>query len=293
MLEIKGLHKRFGDVVALNGVDFEVNPGRITGFLGRNGAGKSTTMRSIFGLVNLDQGEIRWHGETIDDATMCRFGFLPEQRGLYRKMRIKEQVSYFAQIKGLPQPDADKAAIELLTELGLGERLKDKLEELSHGNQQRVQLATALAHDPELCVLDEPFNGLDPTAVEVLNDRLRSLAAGGKAVLFSSHQLDLIEGLCDDIVIIDEGTIRTTGTVAEVRQKMGYHVLDLAFETAPDWSQLADEGVSVTGTRTGTIRLDDPGRLDELLAAANRVGPLTTFSFDLPALTDVFEKVTQ
>ena len=292
MLELVDLHKRFGDVQALDGVTFSVDHGRITGFLGRNGAGKSTTMRSIFGLVNLDRGTVRWQGREVDAAAMSRFGFMPEQRGLYKKMRIAEQVAYFARLKGVTAEQAESAAATMLTELGLGDRLRDKLEALSHGNQQRVQLATALAHDPEVCVLDEPFNGLDPSAVRVLKTRLRNLAATGKAVLFSSHQLDLIEDLCDEVVIIDEGRIRASGTVADVRRLSGHHVLTLAFDAAPDWSGLVESGVEVTGTRTGRINLGSPAGLDHLLGLADRSGSLSTFSFDLPGLSDVFEEVT-
>ncbi len=293
MLELHGLHKRFGDVVALDGVSFAAKPGYITGFLGRNGAGKSTTMRSVFGLVNLDDGLIRWNGRDVDGAAMSRFGFMPEQRGLYRKMKIRNQVSYFAQLKGLDRRSADKSANELLTELGLGDRLEDKLEALSHGNQQRVQLATALAHSPDLCLLDEPFNGLDPTAVRVLNSYLRSLADDGRAVLFSSHQLDLVEELCDEVVIIDDGSVRATGSVSEVRRQLGHSVLNLAFSSTPDWGRLAAEGAAATGTRSAQVRLDNPDRLSHLLSLAQEAGSLTTFSYDLPSLSDVFEEVTQ
>ncbi len=293
MLELDGLEKRFGDVRALNGVSFTAKPGYITGFLGRNGAGKSTTMRSVFGLVNLDAGQIHWQDRPVDAAAMSRFGFMPEQRGLYRKMAINKQVSYFAQLKGLNRTAADQAATRLLTELGLEDRLGDKLEALSHGNQQRVQLATALAHNPDLCLLDEPFNGLDPTAVRVLNQYLRSLADQGRAVLFSSHQLDLVEGLCDEVVIIDDGVVRATGPVVEVRRQLGFSVLNLAFQSTPEWAQLASEGFTATGTRTGSARLDNPDRLPHLLQLADKAGSLITFSYDLPSLSDVFEEVTQ
>ncbi len=293
MLELQGLRKRFGEIEALDDVSFTVRPGRITGFLGRNGAGKSTTMRSIFGLVNLDDGVIRWRAEPVDEGVMTRFGFMPEQRGLYRKMRVREQVSWFAQLKGLDRSTADTAASDLLEQLGLGDRLDDKLEALSHGNQQRVQLATALAHDPDLCVLDEPFNGLDPSAVRLLSERLRALANDGRAVLFSSHQLDLIEGLCDEVVIIDRGTIRATGTVVEVRRGPGHQVLTMSFDRSPDWSSLNQAGVTATGTRSGGVTLTGPDRLHELLDVARCSGTLTAFSFDLPSLSDVFEGLTR
>ncbi len=293
MLELNGLHKRFGDVVALDGVSFRVPKGSITGFLGRNGAGKSTAMRSIFGLLNLDAGQVSWNDQPVDAEATQRFGYMPEQRGLYKKMAIAAQVSWFAQIKGVDRAEADRSAKELLTGLGLEDRLSDNLEDLSHGNQQRVQLATALAHDPELCVLDEPFNGLDPAAVEVLNGQLRTLADRGRAVLFSSHQLDLVETLCDQVVIIEAGVVRLAGTVNEVRQTMGYHTLSVAYDAAPDWSQLAGYDLIVTGTRSAQLRLEAAQNLGDLAAQAHSAGSLTTFNFDLPSLSDVFIEVTK
>lgn len=292
MLELQGLRKRFGEVTALDDVGFTVEPGLITGFLGRNGAGKSTTMRSIFGLVNLDAGTVAWNGRPVDQEVMTRFGFMPEQRGLYKKMKVADQVAWFARLKGMTKSAAEAAGADLLGQLGLGDRLDDKLEQLSHGNQQRVQLATALVHQPDLCVLDEPFNGLDPTAVRVLNGQLRELADRGRAVLFSSHQLDLIEELCDRVVIIDHGRVRATGSVNDVRRALGYRTLEVAYDVAPDWNRLPVDGISLTGTRSATIRLDDDAQLDQLLGAAAEAGPLATFSYDLPSLSDVFAEVT-
>src|SRR5690606_11669517 len=160
MLEVIDLAKRYGSVVALDGATFTARPGRIVGFLGPNGAGKTTTMRCIFGLARPDRGEVRWKGSKVDRDARLRFGYMPEQRGLYPRMRVGEQLSYFAQQHGMSGRDADRATREWLTRFDLAEREKSKLEELSHGNQQRIQLATALVHDPELLVLDEPFSGL-------------------------------------------------------------------------------------------------------------------------------------
>ena len=206
MLEVRGLRKHYGDVVAADGVDLTVERGRITGFLGPNGAGKSTVMRSVFGLVDPDAGEIRLDGASIDAPGLRRIGYLPEQRGLYPKMPIGEQVEFFGRLKGMPAAEARRVGSEVLGELGLGDRLASPLDQLSHGNQQRVQLAVALVHEPDVLLLDEPFNGLDPVAVLVLADLLRARADAGAAVLFSSHQLDVVTDLVDDVTIIAAGT---------------------------------------------------------------------------------------
>ena len=217
MLEIDDLTKRFGDVVALNGASFSVAPGRIVGFLGPNGAGKTTTMRAIFGLVRPDRGEVRWMGKPVGPQERARFGYMPEERGLYPKMMVGDQLTYFAELSGMNGATARDATTRWLERLGLGDRAGARLEELSHGNQQRVQLAAAIVHDPELVVLDEPFSGLDPLGVESLAEMLVQTAATGVAVVFSSHQLDLVEDVCQDVVIIDHGRIVLAGVVDELK----------------------------------------------------------------------------
>ncbi|HEX5948385.1 MAG TPA: ATP-binding cassette domain-containing protein, partial [Actinomycetota bacterium] len=193
MLEILDLTKRYGDLVALDGASFTVPAGRIVGFLGPNGAGKTTTMRAIFGLVRPDRGEVRWKGRPVGPEERARFGYMPEERGLYPKMRVGEQLTYFAELSGMSGAASKRASAGWLERLGLDGREGARLEELSHGNQQRVQLAAALVHGPELVVLDEPFSGLDPLGVESLAEVLVQTATTGVSVLFSSHQLDLVE----------------------------------------------------------------------------------------------------
>src|SRR6187200_220498 len=200
MLELIDLRRRFGDVVALDGVSFEVPPGRIVGFVGRNGAGKTTAMRISLGVLEADAGQVRWRGEAIDTGVRRRFGYMPEERGLYPKMKVLEQIVYLARLHGYSKSAATDAATALLERLGLGERLGDNVETLSLGNQQRAQIAAALVHDPDVLILDEPFSGLDPMAVDSVAGVLQERAAAGTAVLFSSHQLDLVERLCDDLV---------------------------------------------------------------------------------------------
>ena len=290
MLEIKDLSKRYGDVVALDGASFSAQPGRIVGFLGPNGAGKTTTMRCIFGLARPDRGETLWKGVTIDRVARLRFGYMPEQRGLYPRMRVGEQLSYFAQHHGMSARDANAAATRWLERLGLGDREKDKLEALSHGNQQRVQLGAALVHDPELLVLDEPFSGLDPLGIATMTEILQERAAAGVGVLFSSHQLDLVEDVCEDVVIIARGRIAAAGAIEDLRAASGRRHLEVEVEGAgASWLD-GRGGATVIDQKGDLVRLLVPvdADLSGLLAAATAAGPVRRFAFQPPALSELF-----
>ena len=295
MLEIKDLAKRYGDVVALDGASFSATPGRIVGFLGPNGAGKTTTMRCIFGLARPDRGETLWKGTSIDRAARLRFGYMPEQRGLYPRMRTGEQLSYFAQHHGMPAREANAATSRWLERLGLGDREKDKLETLSHGNQQRVQLGAALVHDPELLVLDEPFSGLDPIGIATMTEILRDRAAAGVGVVFSSHQLDLVEDVCEDVVIIARGRIVAAGAIDDLRAASGRRHLEVEVEGAgASWLNGRD-GATIVDQRGDLVRLLVPidADLSGLLAAASAAGPVRRFAFQPPALSELFMEAVQ
>jgi len=185
------------------------------GFVGPNGAGKTTAMRIILGVLSADAGEVRWHGRPVDAAVRRRFGYMPEERGLYPKMRVRAQLVYLAALHGVTDPLA--AADRWIERLGVAGRADDRIEALSLGNQQRVQLAAALVHEPELLVLDEPFSGLDPVGVDVLSGVLAEYAATGVPVVFSSHQLELVERLCEAVAIIKDGRLVASGAVDELR----------------------------------------------------------------------------
>ncbi len=228
-LEVAGLGKRYGDVTALDGCSLTVRPGRVVGLLGPNGAGKTTTMRCIFGLVEPDRGEVRWCGAPIDREARLRFGYMPEERGLYPHMRVRAQLEYLARLSGLDRRAAADGVDRWLARLGLQERGEARLDALSHGNQQRVQLAAALVHDPVALVLDEPFAGLDPLGVEALSEVIRDLALGGTAVLFSSHQLDLVEDVCQDVVVIDHGRVVLDGELERLRAASSRRYLAVGF----------------------------------------------------------------
>ena len=295
MLEIKDLSKRYGDVVALDGASFTARPGRIVGFLGPNGAGKTTTMRCIFGLATPDKGETLWHGLPIDRVTRLRFGYMPEQRGLYPRMRVGEQLSYFAQHHGMPAKEAAAATSRWLARLGLADRERDKLEALSHGNQQRVQLGAALVHDPELLVLDEPFSGLDPIGIATMTEILRERAAAGVGVVFSSHQLDLVEDVCEDVVIIARGRIVATGAIDDLRAASGRRHLEVEVEGAgASWLD-GRGGATIVEQKGDFVRLLVPvdADLSGLLAAASAAGPVRRFAFQPPALSELFMEAVQ
>lgn len=289
MLEIIDLAKRYGAVTALDGASFSAAPGRIVGFLGPNGAGKTTTMRCVFGLARPDRGEIRWKGGPVDRDTRLRFGYMPEQRGLYPRMRVGEQLSYFAQQHGLPGKTADAAAVRWLDRMGLADRAKSKLEELSHGNQQRVQLAVALAHDPELLVLDEPFSGLDPIGIATMTEVIHERAAAGVGVVFSSHQLDLVEDVCEDVVIIARGQIVAAGAIEELKTRSGRRHLEVEV-AGSDGTWLDERGDLTVLARDGErvkLLVDGDTDLGALLAKAQAAGEIRRFAYQPPRLSEL------
>lgn len=227
MLKMHELRKAYGDVQALDGCSLEVHQGQMLGFLGPNGSGKTTTMRAIFGLLKVDSGEVTWKGGAISAADRLDFGYMPEQRGLYPKMKVADQLTYFGALHGMDQSHARAAGMELLESLSLEDRANDPLETLSFGNQQRAQLAVALVHDPKVLVLDEPFNGLDPIGAETMAQVLRERAAAGVTVIFSSHQLDLVEDLCEDVAVINDGRVVLQGNVRELKTASPHRILEI------------------------------------------------------------------
>ncbi|MBN9494292.1 ATP-binding cassette domain-containing protein [bacterium] len=290
MLELRGLQKRYGEVQALQGCTFEARRGRVLGLLGPNGAGKTTAMRTIFGLVEADGGSILWDGKSIGMSERRRFGYMPEQRGLYARMRIGDQLTYFAQLHGLPAQAAHDRARAWLARLGLAGREQSRVEELSHGNQQRVQLATALLHEPEMIVLDEPFSGLDPVAVESLKEMVRDAAGNGAAVVFSSHQLELVEDLCEDIAIINHGRVVKSGELEAIRQETPVRYVDIGSSGQGEAWAGAIEGAEVVEQHNGHLRLRVARGTDlgPLVAAAQRAGEIESFRFEPPSLSDLF-----
>ena len=290
MLNVVDIRKKFGHVEALAGCSFTVERGRMLGFLGPNGAGKTTTMRAVFGLVELDAGELLWDGRPIALPERLRFGYMPEERGLYPRMPVGEQIAYFGRLHGLDADEARTAAAKWLTRLGLADRASAKVEDLSHGNQQRAQLAAALVHAPELLVLDEPFAGLDPVAVRTLAQVLRDEAARGAAVVFSSHQLDLVEDICEEVAIIDRGRIVANGDLAALRRASRRRRIELQLDGAPPEWRPDVAGVELVERRNGDVRLlvGRDVHPEQVLAEAQQSGRVVAFNYGPPSLAEVF-----
>ncbi len=290
-LEFDGLTRHYGQVTALDELSFSVPTGEVVGFLGPNGAGKTTAMRAVFGLVALDGGEVRWRGAPIGFRERRTFGYMPEERGLYPGMRIAEQLEYLARLHGRTPRDARASAAEWLERLGLAARASSKVEELSLGNRQRAQLAAALVHDPELLVLDEPLSGLDPAGIDAVGAVLVAEAAAGRGVVFSSHQLDLVEELCASVAIIDHGRLVVQGTVEELatsgRRRL---VVEVAGDPSGAWAT----GLPGVESRVegGMVRLvlDEATDPQSVLAAATRAGPVLHFALERRRLSEVFRE---
>ena len=296
MLELSRLSKRFGSLQALDDLSLSLDRGEIVGFVGSNGAGKSTTMRIVMGVLAADSGAVTWMGAPVDAAIRRTIGYMPEERGLYPRMKVAEQLVYLARLHGLSASAAKAAADRWTERLDLEGRRGDEVQSLSLGNQQRVQLAAALVSDPELLILDEPFSGLDPVAVDVMSQVLLERAAAGVPTLFSSHQLDVVERLCDRVVIIRSGRLVADGTIPELQ----------ATET-PRWRVVVEQAAGSPPVQAAslnlpapTVELDDAGRLvitaagaDEqaLLSAAQRLGTVRELGPVRHRLTEIFREV--
>ncbi|HCU91804.1 MAG TPA: ABC transporter ATP-binding protein [Actinobacteria bacterium] len=292
LLELDNLSRRFGNVTALDNLSFSVPTGQVVGFLGPNGAGKTTAMRAIFGLTDLDAGSVRWEGAPVGPAERRRFGYMPEERGLYPNMLVAEQVEYIGRLHGMDASAAASATTRWLERLAVADRATSKVGALSHGNQQRVQLAAALVHDPEALVLDEPLAGLDPAGIDAIGEVLVERAHSGRCVLFSSHQLDLVEDLCESVAIIDHGRLVASGTVDELAAS---GVRRLAVRVEGDrqgvWAR-AIPGVTVSEVDGGEVRLilDQAAGSDVVLDAARSAGRVTMFVFERRRLSEVFRE---
>ena len=292
LLEFDGLSRRFGPVTALDDLSFSVPSGEVVGFLGPNGAGKTTTMRAIFGLTDLDAGSVRWDGAPVGASERRRFGYMPEERGLYPNMLVGEEIEYLGRLHGMDRASAAAATEVWLDRLDVADRASSKVETLSHGNQQRVQLAAALVHDPDVLVLDEPLAGLDPTGIDAIGEVLVEQARAGRCVLFSSHQLDLVEDLCASVAIIDHGRLVSWGTVDELATSGPRRlVVRLEGDRRGAWAR-GLEGVTVSEVDGGEVRivLDDTTDSDVVLEAARAAGRITKFVFERRRLSEVFRE---
>ncbi|MFC9661273.1 ABC transporter ATP-binding protein [Nocardia sp. NPDC127606] len=292
MLEVAHVTRRFGENVAVDDVSFAVPPGALTGFVGGNGAGKTTTMRMIMGVLAVQSGEIRWDGRPVTELDRRSFGYMPEERGLYPKQPVADQLVYLARLRGLPA-DAAKARTEsLLERFDLGARGKDKLESLSLGNQQRVQIAAAVIAQPTALILDEPFSGLDPLAVDSMVELLREYADQGVPVLFSSHQLDLVERLCDQLVVLASGRVVGQGSVDELRSSGNGSRYRLVLDGDAGWLRGYPGVRVVESVGPGVLFEVDSGGTDGVLKEALSRGSVREFTEVRPTVAEIYREVT-
>jgi ABC-2 type transport system ATP-binding protein len=293
VLTISGLSVSYGTTRVLDDIDLTVPDGEVVGFVGPNGAGKSTTMRAVMGLVTPDAGTLSWDGVPLDRAQRRRFGYMPEERGLYQKMAVRPQVEYFARMNGLDRAHARRSTDDWLERLGVTEHADTAVQSLSLGNQQRVQLAVALVHDPELLILDEPFSGLDPLGVDAVVGVLREQQRRGVPILFSSHQLDLVERLIDTVAMIKGGRLLFTESVATAHLGAVPRLRAVVDDPVPGWlDRVPGEVTTDPDGPEGSILVDPCGHgLNDVLAVLIQCGTVRSFGWDEPTLTGLFQEV--
>jgi ABC-2 type transport system ATP-binding protein len=291
-LMLTGVSKSFGSFQAIKDLSLEVREGALFGFLGANGAGKTTTMRMILDLFRPDSGQITWNGREVREVPRYMWGYLPEERGLYPKMRVDEQLLFLARLNGLAKQDAEKALTDWLERFQISSNRKKKIEELSKGNQQKVQFLATILHDPAILVMDEPFSGLDPVNASVLKEAFLEMHRRGKTIIFSTHQLEQAEELCQEIVIINKGQSVVQGSVREVKRQQGRNVVRLKLDNDPDAPWLEQlPGVQVTRRREDYIEMHIQANLNPNViveAALQHGGIISRFEIAEPSLTDIF-----
>lgn len=285
--------KRFRDVTAVDQLSFTVNEGSLFGFLGPNGAGKTTTMRVVLGILKADQGQVSWRGKSLHKLGRGFFGYLPEERGLYPKMRVFEHLEFLGRINGLNRNHARQQTERWLELFNLGDLRQKRIEELSKGNQQKVQTIGTLLHDPELLILDEPFAGLDPVNAALLKEVLLQAHRAGKTIIFSSHRMDQVEEICEDIVLINKGRLVLHGNLKQIKRSMGRNILRISLEGKRDfWAKIP--GLQLLDARADYLEFRLDGRVDpnHVLSEAMQAGQVTHFELVEPSLDQIFvEKV--
>jgi ABC-2 type transport system ATP-binding protein len=292
-LVVESISKRFGDVVALDDVSFRVEPGRIFGLLGANGAGKTTSMRIVLDILRADRGKVTWQGRPNTELPRRTWGYLPEERGLYPRMRVGEQLRFFSALYGIPDERARQVIAEWLERFRIPEYLDRKVEELSKGNQQKIQFMAAILHDPDVLIMDEPFTGLDPINVRLLKEAFLAMRDRGKTLIFSTHQMETVEEVCEAIAIVDRGRVVVSGPVREVKRAMGRQVVRLATDGDRHGAGWLGglPGVTLTAEREDYVELRVPADQDPeaiLRAALERGDRVTRFEIAEPSLEEVF-----
>ncbi|MEO6913811.1 MAG: ATP-binding cassette domain-containing protein [Candidatus Baltobacteraceae bacterium] len=291
MLKVEHVRKDFGGVRAVSDVSFEIPRGITFGLLGPNGAGKTTTMRMILGIYTPDAGSVTWDGKQIDGSMRRRFGYLPEERGLYGKMKVREQIAYFGRLHGMTEPTITQRTASWIEQLGLQEYAERPCGELSKGNQQKVQVACAAVHEPELLILDEPFSGLDPINAEMLLNAFNDLKKRGTTLVLSSHQMWQLEILCSRFCIITAGQNRISGTLAELRSTWPTRLIRVQPNT-PSVREILEHipGAHPIATENGSLdyRVPADAHYSEILRSLVAAEAITQFDAVEPSLQDIY-----
>jgi len=288
VVALEGITKAYEDKVAVNNLSFSIEPGQMFGLLGPNGSGKTSSIRMMIGITFPDSGSIRLFDEPFTRASLSRVGYLPEERGLYKKMKVLEQLVFMGCLHGLTRAEASARAVTWAKKMEIDGSLNKKTEELSKGMQQKIQFIAALMHDPELIIMDEPFSGLDPVNATLLQDTLLELKAQGKAILFSTHRMDQVEKLCDSIALINRGNLVLGGNLREI--KRGYKRDRLVMEFEGDASFLNSTEIAEAKNYSGhaEIRLKDGADAQKLLAEAAAGAKIFRFELVEPSLEEIF-----
>lgn len=290
-LEMKNIRKSFGDKEVLKGVSFRAASGKAFGLLGRNGAGKTTSIRILMDVFPPDYGEILFSGKPMDQKRV-QFGYLPEERGLYPKKKIIDQLVYFAKLKGMNHRKAVESTDYWLGRLGMAEHRNKRLDTLSKGNQQKIQLITALAHNPQIVILDEPFSGLDPVNAMLLKDVVKEEIAKGKIVLFSSHQMNYIEEFCDSIAIINSGQVVLAGDLHDIKRNYPRNRLVVRSEQHSQIAAAFGSSCSIQEDGALMITLDTPGDKQQVMKLLTETYDIDEIKVFEPSLNDIFVEYT-
>jgi ABC-2 type transport system ATP-binding protein len=289
MLDVQHLHKDFSTTRAVDDVSFHVGPGEIFGLLGPNGAGKTTTIRIVLRIIEPDGGTVLFRGQPFSEPLRNSIGYLPEERGLYRRSRLMDTILYLAGLRGMPHGAARAEAARWLDRFGLGDRAASRIQELSKGNQQKVQFIAALIHDPDLVILDEPFSGLDPVNQLLFQEVVQDLKRAGKAVIFSTHQMEQAERLSDSLCLINRGRVVLAGTVADVKRKHGHNTLHVEFQGDGGFLRtLPGLQGAIVYQNAAELSLRDSTSVQELLRIINESVQLRKVELREPSLHSIF-----
>ncbi|MER2109848.1 MAG: ABC transporter ATP-binding protein [Desemzia incerta] len=292
MLEAKNLKKSFGDLTAVNDVSFTIKQGEILGMIGQNGAGKTTTFRLILDFLTADSGEVLWNGKPLTKEDYNIIGYLPEERGLYPKVTIEDQLIYFARLRGKTKKEVKPLIDMWMEKFQVKGKKTDKVKALSKGNQQKVQLIATLLHDPKLVILDEPFSGLDPVNAGLLEAGIKELKDRGVCVIFSSHNMNNVEEICDHLLMLRDGSAVLKGTVKEIREQFGRTKLFL--ETTMSQKELSElpgvKNIQLSKDGVYMIDLEDASYGESIFNTVTQNGYIPTFSQQPPTLEEIFKK---